>query len=418
MLYHYYQSKTVINKLRTGPGGTYLDQFAVALCEADYSEITARRHIRTAQHLAYWAQSKQIPLSGMHDALIESFKRHLRQCQCPTFGCYNQKGLIRGSILFLKLLRHINVIPYHADDIGSATQASSLLASFVEWIRHNRNLGASTVYNYSFAVRDFVEFMGADPCRYDAQGLRRFFLNQNECCGRAKTKMMATALRAFVRFLISEGFCPLGLEAAIPTIAHWQLSNLPRYLQADEVERIIAASDIGTAVGLRNKAIILLLARLALRASDVVHLQLDDIDWSDGWIRFCGKGRHEGRLPLPQEVGEAIVAYVTGCRPSVDSRRLFLRFRAPIRGFTSSCSISAIVTQAMHKAGVVCSTSGAAHLLRHSAATAMLRAGASLQDISVVLRHRSIQTTLIYAKTDVVALRDIAQPWPEEVEPC
>jgi len=145
---------------------------------------------------------------------------------------------------------------------------------------------------------------------------------------------------------------------------------------------------------------------------------LDDIDWKEGWIRVCGKGRCQTRLPLSQEVGDAIVAYITGSRPSVDTNTLFVRSRAPLRGFASHAAVSVIVAQAMRRSGVDCPVRGAAHVLRHSAATAMLRKGASLQDIAIVLRHRSIQTTSIYAKVDVLALREIAQPWPEEVDPC
>jgi len=225
---------------------------------------------------------------------------------------------------------------------------------------------------------------------------------------------MVTALRAFMRFLIAVGLCPVGLDAAIPTVACWHLSTLPRYLQAKEVERIVASCRADTAVGIRDRAIVLLLARLALRAGDIVHLRLNDIDWREGWIRVCGKGRRETRLPLLQEVGEAIVSYVKGSRPPVETDILFLRSRAPLRGFTGHAAISVIVAKAMHRAGVVCPR-GAAHVLRHSAATAMLRQGASLQDIAVVMRHRSIETTSIYAKVDILSLREIAQPWPVEV---
>jgi site-specific recombinase XerD len=285
-------------------------------------------------------------------------------------------------------------------------------------MRVNRNIGQACLYNYSLAIRDLLHVMGDDPSRFDAQGIRKFVLNRSRSCGKAKAKTMVTALRAFIRFLITAGLCPVGLDAAIPTLAHWHLSTLPRYLQAEEVERVVAACRADTAVGLRDRAIVLLLARLALRASDIVHLRLDDIDWKEGWIRVCGKGRRETRLPLLQEVGEAIVSYVKESRPSVDTDTLFIRSIAPLRGFASHSTISVIVAEAMRRAGVACSVRGAAHVLRHSAATAMLRQGASLQDIAVVLRHRSIETTSIYAKVDVLALREIAQPWPEEVDPC
>jgi len=180
----------------------------------------------------------------------------------------------------------------------------------------------------------------------------------------------------------------------------------------------VAACSSNTTVGMRDRAIVLLLARLALRAGDIVHLRLGDIDWKEGWILVSGKGRRESRLPLPKEVGEALAAYVTGARPLVDTDTLFVRSRAPLRGLSSHCAISVIVARAMRRAGINCPSRGAAHILRHSAATTMLRQGASLQEIAAVLRHRSIATTSIYAKVDVLALQEIAQPWPGEVQPC
>ena len=416
MLIHYYQSESFINKLRTGPAGSYMDGFADTLWKAGYAEITARRHIWTAQHLANWAQRQSVPLANMDDAFVERFKRHLPQCQCPNYGCYDHNGLVAGAVLFLEQLRRVNVLTSHVD--SQCPEKSSLLNTFSQWMRVNRNISEATLYNYSLAVRDLLRAMGDDPSCYDAQRLRSFVLKQSSHCGRAKAKTMVTALRAFLRFLISEGLCPLGLDAAIPTIAYWHLSSLPQYLQTEEVEKVVNACNPNTAVGIRDRAILLLLARLALRAGDIVRLRLDDIDWTEGSIRVCGKGRREDRLPLLQEVGEAIAAYVTGSRPSADSATLFLRSRAPFRGFVSHCAVSVIVKKAMRKAGITCPVRGAAHLLRHSAATAMLREGASLQDIAVVLRHRSIETTSIYAKVDVLALREIAQPWPEEVDLC
>ena len=417
MLTHYYQSRKFVEQLRSGPAGPYMDEFADALWEAGYAEITARRHIRAAQHLMHWAQRQHIPLANMDDTQIERFKRHLPRCQCTSYGCYDRRGLVRGARVFIGHLQRVNAFPSRADN-GQKPETPPLLDTFCHWMRVTRNVGEATLYNYSLAVRDLLKTMGNDPSRFDAQGLRRFVLDRSRHCGRAKAKTMVTALRAFVRFLVTADLCPVGLDAAIPTLAHWHLSTLPRYLQAEEVERVVAGCNPETAVGMRDRAIVLLLARLALRASDIVHLRLDDIDWKEGWIRVCGKGRRQTRLPLLQEVGGAIVAYVTRSRPPVDIDTLFIRSRAPLRGFASHAAISVIVANAMRRAGVVCPVRGAAHVLRHSAATAMLREGASLQDIAVVLRHRSIETTSIYAKVDVLALREIAQPWPEEVDPC
>jgi len=217
----------------------------------------------------------------------------------------------------------------------------------------------------------------------------------------------------FLRFLIAEGKCASTLKAAIPVLAHWRLSSLPRYLQEAEVERLIASCNPASACGLRDRAILLLLARLGLRAGDIVHLRLQDIDWKAGWIQVCGKGHLQAQLPLAQEVGQALVAYLKYGRPRTGSDAVFVRNRAPFREFSSHCAVSMIVSQALRRAHVVRPSRGAAHLLRHSLATSMLRRGASLQEVATLLRHRSVETTQIYAKVDVTALRKVAQPWPE-----
>jgi site-specific recombinase XerD len=178
------------------------------------------------------------------------------------------------------------------------------------------------------------------------------------------------------------------------------------------VERLIASCDQASAVEWRDRAILLLLARFGLRAGDIVHLRLSDIDWKGAWIHVCGKSRRHTRLPLTQEVGDAIVTYLKKGRPRTNTDRLFVRCNAPFYAFSSS-AVSHIVDKAFRRAGVARPSRGAAHLLRHSLATSMLRQGASLEDIAPVLRHRSIETTQIYAKVDINALRQIAQPWPE-----
>jgi len=217
----------------------------------------------------------------------------------------------------------------------------------------------------------------------------------------------------FLRFLISGGRCRAGLLGAIPVLAHWRLSSLPRYLQPDAIERIIDSCDMSSRVGKRDRAILLLLGRLGLRAGDIVQMRLQDIDWKGALIRVAGKGRRQTQLPLSQEVGQAVVAYLQQARPPTSTDALFLRSRAPFRAFQSHAAVSVIVSTAIRRAGIKRPSRGAAHLLRHSIATTMLRQGASLQEISALLRHRSIETTQIYAKVDVSGLQQIAQPWPE-----
>jgi site-specific recombinase XerD len=217
----------------------------------------------------------------------------------------------------------------------------------------------------------------------------------------------------FLRFLIAGGHCASGLEGAIPVLAHWRLASLPRYLSEEDVERLIASCDLGSPVGKRDRAILLLLARLGLRAGDIMQLRLSDLDWKGAWIRVCGKGRRQARLPMTQEVGQALVVYLKTSRPATSTDCVFVRSRAPFLGFRSHCAVSVIVDRAFCRAGVTRPSRGAAHLLRHSVATSMIRHGASLKDVAALLRHRSITTTQIYAKVDVVALGKIAQPWPK-----
>jgi integrase len=187
------------------------------------------------------------------------------------------------------------------------------------------------------------------------------------------------------------------MDRAVPTIPQWRLSALPRYIQPSEVERVIASCDLVTPHGIRDRAVLLLLARLGLRAADILALTLEDLDWGAGTVRVRAKGRREVRLPLPQEVGDAILEYLARARPATAITRVFLCANAPVRPFRTLASVSDIVRLALKRAGIVNPPSRGAHLLRHSAATAMLRAGAGLEAIATVLRHRSIDTTAQYA---------------------
>jgi integrase/recombinase XerD len=415
MFEQFFESSLRAQALREGPGGPLLEGFTEDLCQAGYAEITARRHIRAAEHFMYWADREGIPISSLTEKFIERFDRHLDRCQCPGYGHTYRLHLLNGVRLFLTHLQDSGVIT--VTDAEPASQDPVLLTLFCQWMRQQRGTSDRTLYNYSLSIRDLLRRLGEDPDRFDAQSLRQFVLEKSQQCGWAAAKKCTTALRMFLRFLIAEGKCATGLDAAIPVLAHWQLSSLPRYLQPEEVERIISSCDPSTPVGRRDRAILLLLARLGLRAGDIVQFRLSDIDWEGAGIHVSGKGHRQTRLPLTQEVGYAIVDYLQDGRPRTDTDVLFIRSRAPFRAFASHCAVSVIVARAMRRAGVTCQRRGAAHVLRHSTATSMLRQGASLQDIADILRHRSIETTQIYAKVDVTTLRQIAQPWPE-VQPC
>lgn len=222
---------------------------------------------------------------------------------------------------------------------------------------------------------------------------------------------MVTVLRSFFRFLYQRGHITSDLASAVPSVANWRLSQIPKSLRPDQVERLLASCDRQTPIGRRDYAILLLLARLGLRAGEVVALTLEDLDWETGVFTVHGKGNRREQLPLPEDVGEALVDYLRHSRPPCSSRRVFIRQRAPRQGFSSSAAIDDVVRRALARAGLNPPFKGA-HLLRHSLATRMLGSGASLAEIGDILRHCCPETTQIYAKVDLSALRALAPPWP------
>jgi integrase len=226
-----------------------------------------------------------------------------------------------------------------------------------------------------------------------------------------RAKLLTTALRSFLRYARYSGDITLDLGAAVPAVAMWSMTSIPRAIPADQARQLLASLDRSTALGRRDYAILLLLARMGLRAGEVVSLDLDDIDWTAGCLSIHGKSGRRTQLPLLPEIGKAIVAYLQDGRPRCTSRRLFLRDDAPIRGFMGSSAIDCIVRRAIGRAGIDTPTKGA-HQFRHGLATDMLRHGASLAEIGDVLAHRSPETTKIYAKVDLEALRPLALPWP------
>ena len=411
MLAEFFDSPFRIQELRDGPDGRLLDGFAQELCQAGYAEITARRHIRAAEHLIHWTGRKGTPIATLDERFAEDFVHHLDRCRCPRYGRTHRLDLQHGVRLFFGYLRRAGALM--APIAEESIEEPVLLVSFCRWMRQQRGTCDATLSGYSIPVRDLLKKLGEDPGTFDAQNLRQFILDTSQRCGWASAKKCTTAVRMFLRFLIADGKCAAGLEGSIPVLAHWRLSSLPRYLQPEEVERVIASCDPATPAGKRDRAILLLLARLGLRAGDVVQLRLGDLDWKEAAISVSGKGRRQTLMPLTQEIGDAIASYIKDGRPQTAVDVLFIRSRAPFRALADHCAVSMIAAQAMHRAGVVCPSRGAAHVLRHSVASSMLRQGASLQEIAGVLRHRSTATTEIYAKVDVITLRQIAQPWPE-----
>lgn len=410
MLSEFFDAPERIRAIRSGPSGALIESFAGQLFERGYAAITARRHIRAAEHLMHWADRRGLTDHALDDRALERFGAHLSRCRCGHYSSAKPVDIRNGARLFV---RHLQGVAEPAVHEGPPIPAEpELLKAFGAWMRETRGTSDRGLYNYSLTLRELLKGIGEDPRKLDARCLRQFVLRQSQG-GRWAARRCRTALRMFLRFLAAEGQCRAGLLGAVPVVPYWRLASLPRYLPAEDVERLIASCDRSSPVGQRDRAILLLLARLGLRAGDIVQMRLPDIDWKGAWLHVSGKSRRQTRLPLTQEVGQAIAAYVQSGRPPTHTDALFLRSRAPFRALGSHCAVSMIVTRAFHRAGIKRPSRGAAHLLRHSVASSMLRHGASLQEISVLLRHRSIETTQIYAKVDVTALRQIAQPWPE-----
>jgi len=279
-------------------------------------------------------------------------------------------------------------------------------------MQQHRGVKDQTLKIYGRVILDALRSLGDDPSQYDARRLRAFVLERAPRYGRSKAKNVTTALRAFIRYLIAKGRCPVGLDAAIPIIAGWRLASLPRYLPAADVERVLASCNPTSAIGARDRAVLLLLCRLGLRAGDVTHLHWRDIDWRQATVQVVGKSQRAVRLPLSQEVGDALLVHLANAPSAVPSDPIFLNSAPPLGRSFGHNGVSRIAARAMLRAGVQASTHGA-HVFRHSAATSLLADGASLQSIGVLLRHRSLDTTTTYAKVDFKVLSTLARPWPE-----
>ena len=337
---------------------------------------------------------------------MRAFLAHLSRCRCPGHRA-GLHGVARARTgVFVRYLRARGVVPVPAPPVAPP----ALVSGFCEWMRSQRGSAETTRRGYGAVASALLGRLGDDPARYEAGAVRAAVHEVPGGHGTATARSVAQVARGFLRSLAVAGRCRPGLDAAVLPVACWRRAALPRYIAADAVQRIIDACDATRPAGVRDRAILLLLARLGLRGGEIVRLGVRDLDWAAARVRGEGKGRREARLPLPQEVGDARLPYLHARPARGAGDRGFLRTRAPWRPLATRSCVSAIVKRALVRAAVTAPTRGA-HLLRHSAATAMLRDGISLPTIGVVLRHRSVETTALYAKVDTALLRSVAQPW-------
>ena len=398
----------ILLPLQSGPLAPHLVSFAALLAKQRYCREIGWNKLRLVAALSCWMHQGKIQLKDLNERCIVKFLRWRWR-----HYVYHSGDKCTPALL-LQHLRQLDVIPPPRP--APLTPIDVIERAYGHYLRQERSFMSGSVGQYLTVARRFLWHRFRDgKIRLKELGTKDvsdFILKDSSIRGRRSAQLMTSVLRSFLNYLFQEGKTPANLAAAIPATAGGRLSELPRYLEAAEVEKLLRACDRWHKVGRRDYAVLVLLARLGLRASEVANLELEDIDWTAGELVIRGKGNRVDRMPLLQEVGKAVVDYLKKGRPHCSTRRVFVQCKAPYAGFSSPPNIvSGIVKRALARAGLNPQNHGA-HLLRHSLATNLLRSGASLTQIGQVLRHQQMQTTEIYAKVDVNALRVLAQPWP------
>lgn len=408
MLEQFVTDPAVIQRMRSCILGRHLGSFCAGLVDRGYRPLTIQGKLRFVTNLACWMVKKQLAVVDLDERRADQFLDVERRRGHPCRGHHQT---------MLQLIEHLRSagVGRPPKPVCDESPLASLLARYQDYLQQERALAGWTVSGYMAPVREFVvehlDGGAARPDSLDAHDVRRFLLDRSQRFSPRHLQSVGTALRSFLGFLFLRGEIPSNLALAVPRVRRWRLAGVPRHLPPSDVERLLCACDLTSTSGRRDYAVLLLLARLGLRASEVLALDLGDLRWREAEIVVRGKGQVHDRLPLPRDVGEALAEYLQKDRPSGGSRRVFLCRKAPHRGFGHPSTVSSIVAKALTRAGLAPATRGA-HLLRHSLATDLIRRGASLAEIGQVLRHRSPTTTEIYAKLDFGSLRDVAMPWP------
>jgi integrase/recombinase XerD len=387
----------------TGPLAMYADGFRADLAARGYAAGSADRNLRTLAHASRWMDDQRLSAGQLSVARLEEFLAARRR------EGYHHALSIRAVMPLVGYLRGVGVgVPGPA--AGSST-VDRLAGEYRRYLAGERALTAQVTARYTRLAREFLSAC-LQPGGPGLAGLPAAWVTDYvvaQCRGRppGSAKFLVTGLRSVLGFLFLTGRTRGQLAGAVPMVAHWGAGSLPRALKPQAVAALLASCDTATLGGRRDRAILVLLARLGLRAGEVASLELGDLDWRAGEISVHGKGSRRERLPLPADAGEALVAYLHG-RPRAGCRMVFLRLNAPAEGLTVA-AVTAVVYRACARAGL---PRAGAHRLRHSAASAMLAGGATLTEVGQVLRHARLHTTAIYAKIDQAALQSLARPWP------
>jgi site-specific recombinase XerD len=414
MLEQLFNDPAAVERLRAGLLGPHLDVFVRTATNLGYTRTSLLDWLVVLRDLQRWLGCHTLGVADLEESVLERFLDERKRRQ-------RREGKVRCSIVgartvyfLLQHLRQQGVVAEAKRQVDRSPLAM-LYSRYEGYLRQARGLSPTTPRGYWCVLRRFLlERFGDGPIRFrelTPDDISDFLLRHARSGTPGQAKFMVTALRSFFRFLFQEGETDTDLAGAVPTVRSWRLSGVPKYIAPEEVQKTIDGCSQAHPVGRRNRALLLLIARLGLRAGEVISLELGDIDWRAGLLTVRGKGGCHDRLPLPTDVGEALATYLRRDRPHCDSRKVFVRIRAPHQAFAHPSTISTIVRRALESVGLEPPLKGA-HLLRHSLATGMLRRGASMAEIGQILRHRSPSTTEIYAKVDINGLRSIARPWP------
>jgi site-specific recombinase XerD len=340
-----------------------MDDFAETLHAKGYGIWAGQAYLRAAAHLGIWIKRQGLSATKLNEEVIGEFARHLPSCRClgKNQGIYDDAVI--GARHFLSHLRDTGI----AQVCGAPLQRPSLPAlvdGFQRWMLQHRGVSKSTLTVYRSILTKLLGTIGETPGSYNAHVLRHGVEMQTSCCGTSWAKLVITTARMFLRYLVVHDLCHSALVDALPTIAHWKRASCPDYLSKEEVEKLIIACNPATAQGARDRAVLLLLVRLGLRAGDIVHLGHGDIDWEQGAIQVTGKGRRQSVLPLPQDAGDAILNYLEHWRPAIRDEHVFLRVNAPFLPLAGSSAVSSLVNRAARRARLS-SNRIRAHLLRY-----------------------------------------------------
>jgi site-specific recombinase XerD len=398
----------LFRRLKNGPHGQLIERYAARLVEVGLARDGILRSLKVVSDLLSWTARSRSMLTDLDEHMVA---RYLHYRARKQFIHRSDRAALKR---WLSLLRDAGMVA--PSSLAPITPQDQIFAEFGDYLERERGLASTSIIRYLPIIRRFLCEMcpaGAEDLgRIDHAGVVRYVERHAHDGGPGSGKRMCSSLRAFLRYLHHEGHNPAPLAGYVPSIRQWKLANLPTYLSAEQVQRVLDGCDRTTVIGRRDYAILMMLAKLGLRANEVATLTLDDIDWRSGEICVRAKGRQRVQMPIPPNVGAAVVAYLRDGRPKSSCRRLFLRTHAPIVGFASHCAISVIANTALKRAGIRGFAHQGAHLFRHSLATELLRSGATLSEIGQLLRHESHDTTRIYAKVGIEALRTLSLPWP------